>query len=262
MIRARTKYYLLLSLLGALVVAGGGLALTPSARAQSTPPQCDPSNVFCIDKRVTPNPVQVGQPLTFEIELTENIGITLVNVTDVLPPGVEFVSVSPPPPACNLVGNTVECFFILVRSQTITIEVIPRECGTFTNTATAATPTTLTVSDTEAFTVVGCGGGAAAPGEGQQPGEGGPVTLETENEAQSGPLDLGFDVSNEGEHAGQCVPAEQFGQTGNAQDAPSSLQLDGEADDFEAGGVVGFAAEPGVEVACDRTVGQSSGASG
>ncbi len=104
----------------------------------------------------------------------------------------------------------------------------------------------------------------AAPGGGQQqPGAaGGPVTLETENEAHSGAVDLSFSVTNEGDYASQCVPAEQFGNTGNFNNAPSFVQFGSGADDFEPGGVE-FAAEPELGVGCDSAVQQSSsGASG
>ena len=192
-LQTRTKYHLL-GLLFALV---GLLAVAPSAQGQATPPQCTPSNDFCMNKTVNPNPVQVGQTLTFEIELTEQIGITLVEVTDVLPPSVEFVSVSPP---CTLVDNTVECTLILVRSETITIQVIPRECGTFTNTATAATPV-QTVSDTEEITVEGCEEtplptpGQQPPGQQQQEGAPAPITQEGEQESEAGEIDQSFDIS-------------------------------------------------------------------
>ncbi len=252
--RTRTKHYLL-SLLGALVVAGGVLALTPSAQAQQTPPQCSPSESLCIDKAVTPNPVQVGQTLTFEIELTERIGITLVEVTDVLPPSVEFVSVSPPPPRCNLVDNTVECSLILVRSETITIEVIPRECGTFTNTASAETPT-QTVSDTEEFTVEGCEG--AAPGQQQEP-VCPPVSQEEElgQEAQSGDVDLLGEVTGEADNANQSVPTSQFANSGNNQNAQGVVQSCSEAEDIQLeGGSITLS--PELETGSDQTIGQSS----
>ena len=86
------------------------------------------------------------------------------------------------------------------------------------------------------------------------------VGLEAGNEAESADLATEFAVSNEGDYASQCVPALQFGNTGNFNNAPSFLQYASESDDFEPGGIE-FAIEPEVEVACESTVQQSSAAS-
>ena len=114
-----------------------------------------------------------------------------------------------------------------------------------------------------------------------------------ENEAESGAVDLSFDVSNTGDYASQCVPALQFGNTGNFNNAPAFAQngsggfVDerndvvffdddddglndfvlfdnrfdgGDIDDFEAGGIdVSFS--PELTVDCSSTVQQSSAAS-
>ena len=103
------------------------------------------------------------------------------------------------------------------------------------------------------------GGGGDGGGGGGAPLE---VTQEVEQEAESGDVALDFAVSNEGDYAGQCTPAEQFGQTGNAQNAPSSLQFAGESDDFEPGGIEFGADEPGIAVECPSTIQQSAAASG
>ena len=87
------------------------------------------------------------------------------------------------------------------------------------------------------------------------------VGLETENEAESDEVATDFAVANEGDYASQCVPALQFGHTGNFNNAPTFLQYAGEADDFEPGGLE-FAVEPEMEVACESAVQQSSAASG
>ena len=81
-----------------------------------------------------------------------------------------------------------------------------------------------------------------------------------EQETESDDVAIGFDVSNTGDYASQCTPAVQFGNTGNFDNASSFVQYDGEIDDFEPGGIE-FAVEPTSEVACDRTVQQSSAAS-
>ncbi len=122
----------------------------------------------------------------------------------------------------------------------------------------------FTKAPAQLVNVYRCGGGegppagppgAAAPGAG-----GGPVSLETENEAESGAVDLSFGVSNEGDYASQCVPAEQFGNSGNFNNAPGFLQFGSGADDFEPGGTE-FAAEPEQDVGCDSAVQQSAAAS-
>ena len=81
-----------------------------------------------------------------------------------------------------------------------------------------------------------------------------------EQETESGDTALGADVSNTGDYASQCTPVSQFGNTGNFDNASSFVQYDGEIDDFEPGGIE-VAVEPTSEVACDRTIQQSSAAS-
>jgi hypothetical protein len=80
------------------------------------------------------------------------------------------------------------------------------------------------------------------------------------NEAESGEVDLEFSVSNTGDYASQCVPAVQFGNSGNFNNSPSFGQFGSLSDDFESGGIeVSFAPEQAVD--CSSTVQQSSGAS-
>ncbi len=87
-----------------------------------------------------------------------------------------------------------------------------------------------------------------------------PTFLEAGNEAESGDLATEFSVANEGDFASQCVPAQQFGNTGNLNDSPAFVQNHGEADDFEPGGLaVGLGGS--VAVDCASTVQQSSAAS-
>jgi len=86
------------------------------------------------------------------------------------------------------------------------------------------------------------------------------VGLETENEAESEEFAADFSVANEGDYASQCVPAVQFGNTGNFNNAPTFLQYASESDDFEPGGIE-FAFEPEMDVNCESTVQQSSAAS-
>jgi len=86
------------------------------------------------------------------------------------------------------------------------------------------------------------------------------VGLEAGNEAESEEVATDFAVSNEGDYASQCVPALQFGNSGNFNNAPSFVQYASESDDFEPGGLE-FAVEPEMEVECGSTVQQSSAAS-
>jgi hypothetical protein len=87
------------------------------------------------------------------------------------------------------------------------------------------------------------------------------VDLGAENESESEGLETSFEVSNEGDYANQCVPALQFGNTGNFNNAPTFLQYSSEAGDFEPGGLE-FSVEPEQEVNCESAVQQSSAASG
>jgi hypothetical protein len=81
-----------------------------------------------------------------------------------------------------------------------------------------------------------------------------------DNEAESGDFSADVSVSNTGDYASQCVPVQQFGNTGNFNNSPSFSQFGSLSDDFESGGIeVSFAPEQTVD--CSSTVQQSSGAS-
>jgi len=86
------------------------------------------------------------------------------------------------------------------------------------------------------------------------------VGLEAGNEAESDEVGTEFEVANEGDYASQCVPALQFGNSGNFNNAPTFLQYASGSDDFEPGGLE-FAIEPEMEVGCESAVQQSSAAS-
>lgn len=93
-------------------------------------------------KTASPDPVSVGAPLTFTIEVAFEPGEPGAIVVDELPDSVEFVSAQVDPLGeCFLVDdNTVVCAVENPDIQnggtaTITIVVTPTECGTFTNTA-------------------------------------------------------------------------------------------------------------------------------
>ncbi len=95
---------------------------------------------------------------------------------------------------------------------------------------------------------------AAVPAIAQVSGGGG-------NSAESGGAELAFEVENEGDFANQCVPALQFGNTGNLQNTPNFTQYASESDDFEPGGIE-FSISPEQAVECANTIQQSSAASG
>ena len=81
------------------------------------------------------------------------------------------------------------------------------------------------------------------------------------NEAESGGVELGFEVENTGNYANQCTPATQIGNTGNLNNTPVFQQHTSKADDFESGGIgVGFGGSVAAE--CGSTIQQSSAASG
>src|SRR5919107_5756953 len=77
------------------------------------------------------------------------------------------------------------------------------------------------------------------------------------NSAESEEVATEFSVTNEGDYANQCVPALQFGNTGNFNNAPTFLQYASEAGDFEPGGLE-VAFEPEMAVDCSSAVQQSS----
>ncbi len=89
---------------------------------------------------------------------------------------------------------------------------------------------------------------------------GGGINLSSEQEAESGEFSADFSVTNTGDYASQCVPALQFGNTGNFNNAPSFLQYGSESDDFEPGGIE-FSFAPEMAVQCSNEVQQSSAAS-
>jgi hypothetical protein len=94
---------------------------------------------------------------------------------------------------------------------------------------------------------------AAVPAIAQVSGGGG-------NSAESEEVATEFAVENTGDYASQCVPALQFGNSGNLNNAPNFTQYASESDDFEPGGIsVGLGGSLSAE--CANTVQQSSAAS-
>lgn len=171
LIGSRYAKLLVLCAMGAAMMAAGLLAFASPARADVV---CSSDQAFCWEKTATPDPVKVGEPLTFTIRAFctspggGGCGLSSPQgLTDTLPAGVEFVSASATgylPATCSEIAGTVRCdplsFFKASDGTEVpfvaTIEVIPTQCGTFTNTATAPGFSDYLPPVSETFTVEGC----------------------------------------------------------------------------------------------------------
>jgi len=160
-----TRRLLVLSATLAAVMVVGVLGYATPSRADVA---CDPARLaFCMEKTATPDPVKVGEPLTFTIRGFCAPGFPcghagLAPLTDTLPPeaDLQFVSASATgvlgEATCSESAGTVTCAPFAYDAAfpfEATIEVIPMQCGTFTNTATDVG---LGSSVSETFTVEGC----------------------------------------------------------------------------------------------------------
>lgn len=131
-----TRYAALLALapVAALLWAGGGAAAPAPAGSAD----------LRVTKTDSPDPVAVGAPLTYVIQV-ENLGpdaATDVVLTDSLPKGVDFVSAVASSGQCARKGRKVTCALggigvplVNYGSTTVTLVVIPRKVGTITNVA-------------------------------------------------------------------------------------------------------------------------------
>ena len=114
---------------------------------------------LAISKTVAPGYVAKGLKVTYTITVTNDLGPsegTNVTATDVLPPGVEFNSVSASQGSCSQSGGTVTCSLgtVLKRtSPTVTITAIAREAGAITNTASVSAAETDLNSTNNSSTV-------------------------------------------------------------------------------------------------------------
>lgn len=94
-----------------------------------------------VTKTASPDPVNVGQPLTYTLtasNATGNNDATGVVVTDTLPAGVTYVAATPTQGSCTQSAGTVTCNLGNLDSgdsATITIVVKPTQPGTITNVA-------------------------------------------------------------------------------------------------------------------------------
>jgi len=94
-------------------------------------------------KTASPNPATFGQPLTFTVTV-QNSGaapVTAAQLSDPLPAGVAFQSVTTSQGSCSQAGGTVTCSLGTLTpgsTVTVTITVTPLVTGTLTNTATVS----------------------------------------------------------------------------------------------------------------------------
>ena len=94
-----------------------------------------------LTETATPNPVIVNRALTLALKINNNSGasFTGVTVTDVLPVGARFVSVSASQGNCTVSAGTVTCQLGTLTSNasvTVDIEVAVSKAGLLTNGAT------------------------------------------------------------------------------------------------------------------------------
>ena len=137
---------LLLKLLLLALMAAGVLVFASAALAQ---PSSD-NGFATLTKTASPNPVTVGQQLTFTLTETADPAKSDVgfSVIDTLPAGVRFVSATSSQGTCAFdpVANTVTCgpFYVAnptspplypTTTFTASIVVVPTTPGTITNTA-------------------------------------------------------------------------------------------------------------------------------
>lgn len=92
-------------------------------------------------KASSPNPVAMGNDLTYTIEITNGgpANATGVTLTDILPTGVTFGSATPSQGGCNESGGIVTCNMGNLANgvtATVTVVVVPTTAGAITNIAT------------------------------------------------------------------------------------------------------------------------------
>ena len=133
-----------------------------SNNAATEPTAVAPTADLSITKSDSPDPVVVGQPLTYTLTVSSNGPSDALNVvaSDPLPVGMTFVSAVPSVGSCSLVLTTVLCDLGTMHSgdvQAVTIVVMPTVDGSVSNTATVSSdtfdPASSNDSATEATTV-------------------------------------------------------------------------------------------------------------
>jgi uncharacterized repeat protein (TIGR01451 family) len=105
---------------------------------------CEPSTMdLAAFKTDSPDPALTGSNLTYTVTVRKycDAPATGVTLTDMLPPGVTFVSADSTQGVCTNIGSNVICDIgTMTNSQTalVTITVVPTVQGTITNTVTVA----------------------------------------------------------------------------------------------------------------------------
>jgi uncharacterized repeat protein (TIGR01451 family) len=130
-----------------------------SASAQTT---VDPAADLSVTKTDSPDPVRVGQQLTYTLSV-HNSGpapATGTSLTDTLPSGVTFGSATPTQGSCSQASGTVTCSLGTIASGAnvgIEIKVTPQAAGSITNQATVSSSVSdpsLTNNSASAVTTV------------------------------------------------------------------------------------------------------------
>ena len=156
-------------------ISGDGLVVTFSSDASNLVPNDTNSatDIFVHNDRPTadlsvaksdaPDPVSKGNALTYSLVVT-NSGpgsAASVQLTDVLPTNVQFVSVTSSAGSCAEANGTISCELGNLAngaSATVTVMVRPKKVGTITNTAQVSSmspdPNPANNVDTEDTTVV------------------------------------------------------------------------------------------------------------
>ena len=104
----------------------------------------NPDADLTVTKVDSPDPVLVGSPLTYTLQVRNNgpSEATNVQLTDTLPAGTTFVSVNPGPPTCSEAGGVVLCnlgTLAVGALTTVTISVTaPPTPGQITNVASVS----------------------------------------------------------------------------------------------------------------------------
>jgi uncharacterized repeat protein (TIGR01451 family) len=113
---------------------------TPSPTPTATPPK--PPIDMAVNMTDAPDPVQVGQDLTYTI-IVSNTGPDFglnITMTDTLPAGVKYVSATPSQGSCTGT-STVTCNLGAVQgSATVVLVVTPTAAGQLSNTANVPLP--------------------------------------------------------------------------------------------------------------------------
>ncbi len=117
-----------------------GVTLIDAALNTTMPASC-PVADLALTKSDSPDPVGLGQPLTYTIVATNSfLTATNVTVNDTLAASLAFVSVSSTRGTCSFASPTVTCSLgtlLNLESATVTIVVTPTATGAVGNTASA-----------------------------------------------------------------------------------------------------------------------------